>query len=1133
MGKELVLPPGMTSAPSDVQLQVPPPPPGAKSGLPTSQDILASNDFTNGIDINSPIAGEHDNPVQPQAVVQPSLGATSGSLTDGIDTNAAIPGENGVPLKEVAPEAPHEPVKDATKLFSLYAEYLGKGQKEFAKEIAGRRARNGEITLEEAQRDFSPQRMEEYDKQKINPLESVVPFPEVHKAIKPFIEMIPQLVGDLGEMGKGAAVAGGIGAAAGTVVEPGGGTAALGLAGLPIGATAAAADLASGSLYLDMVNRGVPPKVAKDWSGPGGLLIGLLQMTGVGRLGSKAAGMVAEKLASNEGQKFLIGTVTKYATEIGLQGGLGAAQSLANSTTKAIAGAVSHVNGVVTPEEAKEAAIQAGLGQALTGGATLGLSDLVGSILKRALSNKTEAHAKFQENGIPEDIKLAQLEHEAKEAAKTKEATVREKPKPVNQDYVKDVLQADKPVEEGANELANAKNRPTLYGVIRNGTGSFLFNWKGLWQLATKDSKAGDAFFDEVMDVGKYLTKIHAEVRRWDTKKFELLAEATGRTKADVQELQRLGRKKNQILIPFKNNKGGIDMTGITAMQGVRMLGEARDPQLLRGFVEGNGFMPDLVTQLTQALNSIDKAYVQMVKGYDKFYKEYYPGLDKEYAADNGKPLGEVEGKPNNPFYAGHVQRINESLKVEDDFKSSLDMQAKDRTNRKTAKEPDFTKARTNPDMAIAPQDAEHAAFKYLRLGEQYKHLWEWAKYNLKPTLANPEVRNIIKRKGGAALLHAIDHTANYILRGSVKEDIAWARFLDKVFGGIRFGALANNWLFLPEHFLSQITGVQYVPLVDYMKGLAEYYDDPVGAQRTIEGLSEQYHNRYADVEKTMGGQNLSPSAQHPKVPKSVVKALGAYYRFSMGAIELGSKTQVLPLMYSVYKYWKGKGLSDKDAIYKAETAMESTSTSNRADMTSVLSHYPGGRWAVMFQQQVTHFAQMSIIDLDKFFAHSSKETAAKAVRTSLVSALAIGIFPIVRSAYKASMSNDPDKVDEEKFKAMQELTVGLVPGLALPVISDIVKAESTIYHNKVSGDNFTVYDPSSPIQGTIKASENLTADILDSWTNKEWDSDARSKIGVHFFSGPGKGLGLEKPFNFYKAVNDKLESVTGRKPLP
>lgn len=687
---------------------------------------------------------------------------------------------------------------------------------------------------------------------------------------------------------------------------------------------------------------------------------------------------------------------------------------------------------------------------------------------------------------------------------------------------VKAALQLKGEVSASVNRL----KKPTItpLGTLRNGVIGLLGNWEQAWYPVLRGMEDGKAFYDDFLDPGKIINEVGRGQRHWNERRFELLATKTGKTKTQVLELQRLGRRKNQVTFettPYKNDNGKMvtDEVGMSAMEAVKLLGEARNSKLKTRFIKGNHFPEDFENTIRNQLDQLDPAYAKMPDAYEAFYKEYGVGLNETHIKDKGVPMKHED------HYAGYVSAVkNEEI----DRTSLVAQLEKGNSASRTKGKPGFLEKRTAGDSTpIAPQDAEQAARAQVSLGERYKAWLEPSKEIYGPLLRDRALRTMIRNKAGSTIMNTIDFGYKWMLDGSARSEVKFGNLLDKLFSSIRFNTMANNWLYMPEHFLSQVAGAQYVPIWDYTRGLADYYHNPFKLVEKINNItknSDIWQARYEDVEQTVSGSTLPKIAQNPNMPKIVNDIAVAYHKFGMKSIEYGSMTQVLPIMHSTYTYFKRQGLPDAEAMYKAGMIAENVATSMRADLTSTMAKLPGGKFALMFQQQINKFGVDQIIAADKFLANPTTENFQKFVKVQTITALAGAVFPLVRESYNYLSSTDPEKKDDAIFRMQMAGYHALIPGSSMFGVGQATDALMTAYHNAVEGTHSPVFEFSVPALDVINKNEKFAEVLMDHWVNDKWSDEDNKMLGALFMQGPGGvvPLGTKAPAGLAERLLDQ-----------
>lgn len=705
-----------------------------------------------------------------------------------------------------------------------------------------------------------------------------------------------------------------------------------------------------------------------------------------------------------------------------------------------------------------------------------------------------------------------ELAYQAGRKGRLKQIELRNIKRTAQVNLVKEAITFAKDISGSVNRLKDPLMTPL--GMLRNGIIAPLGNWEQIWYPALRGMTDWKDFYRDHLDPSKIVSAVGKGIMDWHQRKFELLAEATGLTKAQVLELQRGGRRKKQIEF-FADNGDEISMS---AMEAVKLLGEARNDKLNDRFIKANHYPENFESIVGDQLDELDPAYKKLVDGYEKFYVEYKKDLAATFKKDKGYDMPEEE------HYAGYVSSTEGEQPERNSFIAQLDQGTNNQSKAKGT--PGFLKKRTS-SSAIQLQDAEAAARGHIALGERYKAWLEPSKEKYGPILRDRETRRMISNKAGPIVLWAIDHGYKWLLNGSAKAEVQWAGFVDKLFSGIRFNTMAWNLLYAPEHAMSAFAGAQYIPINEYLRGLADFAIHPFETLKSIQHItktSDIYKERYQDIEQVESGASLPKVAQNPDAPKILNDIAVAYHKGGMSAISVGSRAQVLPIIHSVYSYWRRQGWSDADAMHEAGRVAENVATSMRPEMTSTLSHVPGGKYALMFQQQVNKFAVDQIIAQDMFWANPSVETLRNAAKTQLITGTASAVFPLTRALYNYQMSKDRNKKDEAVFQAELALTHALVPGSGGAIISTLSDYELTKAYNAKTGKNFDAYTVSIPALEVVKNDQEFFGLITSDLIRHKWKAQDQAKAGAAFLRGPGMhvSLGLKNPVGFAEKLTEK-----------
>ena len=632
-----------------------------------------------------------------------------------------------------------------------------------------------------------------------------------------------------------------------------------------------------------------------------------------------------------------------------------------------------------------------------------------------------------------------------------------------------------------------------------------------------------EQIYNEILDPTKVLNNIAREYQKKEDRRFELYAEKTGLSKADVQELIRVGRKANAVIFEFPSSEGGTDKTGRTLMQCVAMLAHATNPELEVRYIDGNGFAENWVETTTDKLNTVHKGYVQMVDALRQFYKEYYPEIAQEYKNDRGVTL------PRDPYYVGTIPTAGSPKSASLQWEAQLnDRVVKGRISQTTASRPGFLKRRINSNREILPQDAEEAARTYNRLAQQYIGMRDFAQNTVSPILRSSAFRNIARNKGMGNVVRLVNDGWKYILTGTAQTDIARSAFIDWLLSGIRFNDLANNPLYIAKHVSSALVNpYQFVPIKDYFKGVLKFNLNPVGNTLRVIKTSPLLLKRFENansVSATESGKILPTNNNEltqnviAHMPKHLMEAINNYKTFGMGEITIGSAYQ-LALVTSVVKdYLMSQGMPEEEALLRGITAAESVGTAARPDLTSFASRTTLGSLLSFLQQQPIHFAQMQIIALDVLLRNPTAKNAAEFMRIMIATNLGLSIFPLTNAIWELETAKDEAAKDEAKYHMMQEVYKVPFIGRGLPGYDLTLNAAMTHYHNKTSETNYSVHFLNQPLLEAVNDSLTFGLKMYDT-TLPDADSDeAWGKVGAAFLTLPAAG-GMKHPIKAYNRV--------------
>jgi hypothetical protein len=287
--------------------------------------------------------------------------------------SAAASDNWGPGSEEVKPTA--DPIKEASKPFDIHAEYAKSYEPVFKAigadlQIGAHEVKEGQTWFQVLGGKKLPQEADAEladEEARMKPLEDTVQKANVnapwYKITSPVLRMLPGLgfnmgIGLVGGVGSGVAsalIGGGTGTATGAVVGggtpaeavtiPGGaviGTTTGGISGFTLGFNtgmfSAVASTAAGNAYKNFLKKGVPPEEAKVAAVSQGIVDGILNTWGVGKMAASGRKAAVEYLKSPAGRSFVGKHIMAFAESAGLNYKLTATGSVIDLLIQTIEG---------------------------------------------------------------------------------------------------------------------------------------------------------------------------------------------------------------------------------------------------------------------------------------------------------------------------------------------------------------------------------------------------------------------------------------------------------------------------------------------------------------------------------------------------------------------------------------------------------------------------------------------------------------------------------------------------------------------------------------------------------------------------------------------------------------------------
>src|SRR5271163_911104 len=650
-------------------------------------------------------------------------------------------------------------------------------------------------------------------------------------------------------------------------------------------------------------------------------------------------------------------------------------------------------------------------------------------------------------------------------------------------------------------------------GKIAPGLLNFFGNYLAKWKFVLRDAPDRDELLKEI-GVREELTKIDKQTMDNDKMLMGHLTRETGKTAPQVNELIRLGAKNKISITVYTGGKEGIEelpkQSLITINQAIDKLAQLSDPDAAKALYEGNKFMPEELGALSTKQEIIDKlstedeAYVKMADGYVAAYKELYPRLAKEFKEAFGEEL------PNNQFYSGTIRHLKNDAPGQQEFEAQM-KQRRTAYKTGTAAKPGATMERTGDTSALAYEDMHQKFSRNSRQTEHWIGMREKSKEVLGPLLRDPELGRIIDRKYlGNALLKSMREDLSDIIYGNSDKKSDWGDFLNEhLLKNTSIFMLASKPLMFVKHILSFQSAANHMPVVPLIKGVVEFYSNPIKNSRDLVKTNE-YITRHGKEDL-----NTAVTAQMPEEMKHPF--FKSVDHFVMAPTIYGIKATDLAILYAARKYFITQGMTEAQAITKGGEILHNTQVSAAIDMTSSLSRSSLGKLVTLFQGQVTNLATETYIAWDRWMAIPNKENFAYAVKTSLVSGISLAIFEGVNAVYKYALAPDDKARDEAMYEGFTAAGLGMIPIINYPLIKDFTKGVGTLVLDKLGDQDFKVPEMSGLLTSLGENWIKAGTDYLRAANDPEWADEHTLQLIIDADNTIGWKIGspLKSPLDF------------------
>ena len=588
-------------------------------------------------------------------------------------------------------------------------------------------------------------------------------------------------------------------------------------------------------------------------------------------------------------------------------------------------------------------------------------------------------------------------------------------------------------------------------------------------------------------DTGTILNDIAAAHRDNVKLLFGEIEKNTGLKAAEAQELLRKGATQK---IRFFS-KGKWREETINKM--LDKVNQWNDPEAREALIKGNGWIAEdpkldpTIDGVEKALNDVNPHYLKLGAAYNAAYKAIYPKLKAEFYAKTGLELLD------NPDYSGPMSHSNKEMFAKD-YDKMLENSA--RGGKSAVATPGTTKARTGDTSALSYQDI-HAKFQqYSRLTENWRGWRVPMKQKFGPVLNSTEINNAIKNEFGNDVHRSWHDTMDDIVFGRADKTSAFDRFVGKyLLKNAIYSALAGKPLMYVKHVLSTANAARYIPLKSYIHAMVQYYLNPIKHAKEIEGTLV-FQARHAENEMDTAAGLQTPEQMEPRWHT-------AMNNFFMAPTVKGIRSEAA-LIYSIKRHWINEGLTEAEALHRADIAVNESQVSARTDMKAAFARGGiGAKLVFAFKSQVTNQAMDVIISWDRWQATKSPADFVDACKASAAAAYTVAVFESFNAAYKFGFNQLFPSKDQERnqrestFDMIMNPVLSMTGILGLPLIKDVSRNAAAHLVNEFSPDSPKIRtfepEPAGLVTEFIKSGDGLYQDVHQMSQDPDW-------LARHFF---------------------------------
>jgi hypothetical protein len=488
-------------------------------------------------------------------------------------------------------------------------------------------------------------------------------------------------------------------------------------------------------------------------------------------------------------------------------------------------------------------------------------------------------------------------------------------------------------------------------------TGTSIVGWKDILDILSRldPSKPFESRLSKLGDVLEVKNREKAGTREFTERMQDMYKEAYGlETPREVLGRIKEDSKPIELGTFTDRNNNEIELVFTRAEARKRWM-EMQDPSLEQTFAEGMAYTEDMKAAIAGALTPQDKAFAQ--KQLD-FYAEYYDTINEVYREQYGIDLAK------NDNYSP-IRR--EGISTEEplgfgDFLQEINLRGSVAGGSLKARVANILPIQQQSDVGVLEQ---HTA--------EMEHFKAWAARTreLNALFGNPELRTAIKLFHGNNVLGVIDNfIADFTRNGT--ERSGKLRWLDKLRGNIARSVLAVKASIGAKQLTSFIAYADAIPVTDFVRGVNNFWQNPIENTRFIMKHSELLKGRGQSMERDIQTAHKSDEFSAWRSNQSFLNAL-------MLNVQIGDQGAIVMGGWPVIKYHMDRGASAEEAIRKFEQVTESTQQS--ADLSELSVFQRAGSFAklfTMFLSSPNQYVRKEIAAVRNLFAgrQSIKQTA-------------------------------------------------------------------------------------------------------------------------------------------------------------